>query len=107
MQIEKIMKEKLLESKLRREVKKAGGLAIKFVSPGHAGVYDRIVLMPGGKIWFVELKSTGEDLSPLQKIFKKQMNHLNFRNLMIDTDEKLTAFLDQIRPRDQRTIKGL
>lgn len=88
--------EKRLESKLRREVKRMGGMAIKFVSPGHAGVFDRIVLMPEGKICFVELKSTGQKLSPLQQIFKNQMSNLSFATMVIDSDEKLDWFLNDM-----------
>jgi hypothetical protein len=90
------MGEKLLESKLRREVKKMGGMAIKFVSPGHAGVADRIVIMPGGLIWFVELKSEGKKLSPLQKIFKTQMEDLKCRYWLVDCPEMLAECLHEI-----------
>ena len=55
--------EKYLEKKLREEVRKAGGLAIKFTSPYFTGMPDRLVLMPKGRIWFVEVKSTGKRLS--------------------------------------------
>lgn len=47
------MREKIIEHKLLMEVKKIGGLALKFVSPGFDGVPDRIVLLHGGKIGFV------------------------------------------------------
>ena len=51
--------EKDIEKRLVREVKKLGGLCLKWVSPGNSGVPDRIVLMPGGKAIFVELKRPG------------------------------------------------
>ena len=54
------MLESVIESRLRQEAKKRGGMALKFVSPGMNGVPDRIVLMPGGKMAFVELKAPGE-----------------------------------------------
>ena len=54
------MNEKLLEKKLREEVKKLGGLALKFTSSTYTGMPDRIVLMPKGKVYFVELKTTGQ-----------------------------------------------
>lgn len=91
------MSEKNLERKLREEVKKLGGMALKFISPGHAGVSDRIVLMPGGRIWFVELKQKGKKLNPLQEIFKKQTDKLKFRNLMIDDKTSLDLFLHEIK----------
>ena len=51
--------EKKIEQKLVREVKKKGGIAPKWVSPGFAGIPDRIVLLPKGKIAFVEVKAPG------------------------------------------------
>jgi hypothetical protein len=59
-------------------------------------VYDRLVLMPGGRQWFVELKSSGGKLSRLQEIFRRQMNSLQFANCVIDTEEKLHEFLTEI-----------
>ncbi len=50
-------RENLIEKHLVAEVKKAGGVAFKFVSPGRRSVPDRIVLLPGGRIIFVECKS--------------------------------------------------
>ena len=54
------MNEKDIESRFRKAVKDAGGLALKFVSPGYSGVPDRIVLMPRGMMCFVELKAPGK-----------------------------------------------
>ncbi|TGE33346.1 VRR-NUC domain-containing protein [Desulfosporosinus sp. Sb-LF] len=60
------MLERQIEQKLRLAVKAKGGLALKFVSPGTAGVPDRIVLAPDGRVFFVELKAPGGILSPKQ-----------------------------------------
>lgn len=54
------MREKVIERKLVQAVKSAGGVAPKFVSPGFDGMPDRIVLLPGGHLGFVEVKATGE-----------------------------------------------
>ena len=59
--------EKRVEALLVSGVKQMGGVAYKFVSPGNSGVPDRIILMPGGKIYFVELKREGGQLTNLQK----------------------------------------
>ena len=48
--------EKEIEAKLVDVVKRHGGMCLKWVCPGWAGVPDRIVLLPGGKVIFVELK---------------------------------------------------
>ena len=61
------MLESVIESRLRQEAKKRGGMALKFVSPGMNGVPDRIVLMPGGKMAFVELKAPGKAPRALQE----------------------------------------
>ena len=53
------MRESIVEKKFAAEVKKRGGLAVKFVSPGFNGVPDRLVLFPGGRMAFVELKAPG------------------------------------------------
>jgi hypothetical protein len=92
------MREKIIEEKLRTEVKKLGGTALKFTSPSHSGVFDRIVLMPAGKVWFVELKKPGKDLSPLQKVFRKELDRLQQSYRVIDDMEKLHEFLSEIKP---------
>lgn len=60
------MKESELEARFVRGVKSLGGAAYKFVSPGNVGVPDRLVILPGGIVAFVELKAEGGRLSPMQ-----------------------------------------
>mgnify|MGYP001603998362 CR=1 FL=1 len=57
------MRESGIEKRLKKEIEKIGGKALKFVSPGVIGVPDRIVLLPHGKIIFVELKAPGKKRS--------------------------------------------
>lgn len=57
------MKESEIEARLVRGVKALGGVAYKFVSPGNVGVPDRLVVLPGGRVIFVELKAEGGRLS--------------------------------------------
>lgn len=61
------MKEKQVEEKLRQAIKTMGGIAYKFTSPGNIGVPDRIILLPGGRVWFVELKADAGRLTPNQE----------------------------------------
>lgn len=56
-----MVSEKSIEQKLRTETKKMGGWAVKFSSPGLDGMPDRLVLFPGGKLGFVELKAPKKD----------------------------------------------
>jgi hypothetical protein len=68
--------EKQIEAHLVSQVKKLGGVAYKFTSPAHRGVADRVVCLPDGSTWFVELKAPGGRLSPLQRHFQSEMARL-------------------------------
>ena len=70
------MKEREIETLLREGIKKMGGRAYKWVSPGNAGVPDRIVILPGGRIVFVELKQESGRLTRLQKVQQEQLTRL-------------------------------
>ena len=91
------MREKTIESKLVKAVRNMGGLAPKFVSPGLDGVPDRLVLLPGGKIAFIELKAPGKTLRPLQVKRKRQLEELGFLVYCIDSPEQIGEILNEIR----------
>lgn len=91
------MREKYIETKLVKAVKSMDGLALKFVSPGFDGVPDRLVLLPGGKIAFIELKAPGETLRPLQVRRKRQLEGLGFLVYCIDGPEQIGGILDEIQ----------
>ena len=78
------MREKTIEAKLVKAVRIMGGLAPKFISPGFDGVPDRLVLLPKGKIAFIELKAPGKALRPLQIRRKQQLEALGFPVYRID-----------------------
>ncbi len=61
------MNEKMIEARLRDGVKALGGVAYKWVSPGNAGVPDRIVVLPGGAVHFIELKRESGKPTRMQK----------------------------------------
>lgn len=90
------MREKMIEDKLKKEVKEKGGLCLKFVSPGFDGVPDRIILMPGGIMAFAELKAPGKNLRPLQERRKRQLESLGFLVFCIDDTECIGGVLDAI-----------
>lgn len=92
-----ILKESTIERKLVTEVKKRGGLAVKFVSPGFDGVPDRLVLFPGGVLAFVELKAPGKSLRSLQELRARQLTALGFRVYRIDSKEMIGGVLDAIQ----------
>ena len=90
------MRERQIEARLKKEVKRIGGLALKLVSPGMAGVPDRIVLLPGGASLFVELKAPGKKLRPLQIKRKEQLESLGFKVYVIDSYKGVEAFLQEV-----------
>ena len=71
--------EREIELKLRKVVEAHGGLCVKWVCPGWAGVPDRLILLPGGILMFVELKrpKCGK-VSPLQRWWQRKLSHLGF-----------------------------
>jgi len=90
------MLEKEIEAKLRTKIDQIGGWALKFASPGTAGVPDRIVLLPYGELVFVELKAPGRQLRPLQLKRKRQLEGLGFKVYVVDSNKALDRFLQEV-----------
>lgn len=90
------MRENVIEKQLAMAVKKMGGMAVKFVSPGLDGVPDRIVLLPNKKMAFVELKAPGKKPRPLQEKRRRQLEALGFPVYVIDGAEQIGGVLDEI-----------
>ena len=90
------MKEKQLENKLRMAIKKAGGIAPKFVSPGFDGMPDRLILLPDGIIAFVELKAPGKKPRPLQLARHRLLRSLGFRVYVFDSEEQIGELLNEL-----------
>ena len=91
------MRENEIEAKLVKAVKAHGGVCWKFVSPGTAGVPDRIVLMPSGRIAFVEVKAPGEKPRPLQRVRIKLLRRLGFKVYVLDGAEQIGGIIDEIQ----------
>lgn len=90
------MREKNIEQSLVKAVKKKGGLALKFISPGLSGVPDRILLMPDGKLGFIELKAPGKKLRVLQEKRKRQLEALGFLVFCLDNTEEIEVMINAI-----------
>jgi len=84
-----------IERYLVRRTVEHGGIAYKWVSPGHVGVADRIVLLPGGVVWFAELKTAKGRLSPWQKMFAADMRRMGMNYAVLRSKEEVDQwFLD-------------
>ena len=91
------MREKTIEQHLVKAVKNSGGIAPKLVSPGFDGMPDRLVLLPGGKIGFVEVKAPGKEPRALQVARHGLLRRLGFKVYVLDAPEQIGGILDEIR----------
>ena len=91
------MREKTIEQKFRAAVKAAGGLAVKFTSPGFDGVPDRLALLPGGRVAFVEVKATGKKPRSLQLARHRLFRHFGFKVYVLDDESQIGGMIDEIR----------
>lgn len=91
--------ESTVERYLIRRVKELGGKALKFVSPGTAGVADRLVLLPHGVAFFVEVKRLGEFPAPLQTKFAKDCTEMGHYAFWVDTQEGVDKLLSGMKDR--------
>ena len=91
------MREKLIEQKLVKAVKALNGMRPKLVSPGTDGMPDRMVLLPDGKLSFVEVKAPGEKPRPLQIRRHEQLRQLGFRVAVLDDPEQIPSILEETR----------
>ena len=87
--------ERIVERHLKRRVEALGGAAMKFVSPGRSGVSDRIVVLPGGEIWFVELKQKGGRLTVLQQHFAEMIQSLGANYICLWSKEEVDTWISK------------
>ena len=90
------MLESTIEGYLRDEIKKLGGKAFKWVSPGTRGVPDRIVVLPGGRIFFIELKAPGKKSTLLQTRVQDKLRQLGCIVLVIDSKDRVKDFIKSL-----------
>lgn len=90
------MREKTLERKLVEAVKEMGGIAPKFISPGFDGMPDRLVLLPLGRIAFLEAKRHGEKPRPLQEARHGMLRRLGFQVYVLDDAAQISEILKQM-----------
>lgn len=91
------MKESVIEARLRRAVERAGGRCLKWVSPGHTGVPDRIILMPGGRVFFAETKAPGQRERARQEYVQRRLREFGFTVFSsVDSAERIAEVLQEI-----------
>lgn len=90
-------REKDIEQYLVREVKKMGGRAYKFTSPGNSGVPDRIVILPKIQPIFVELKAGYGKLSRIQEVQISRLRELRQDVRVLYGMDQVRKFLEECR----------
>ena len=90
------LRERDIEQKLVKAVKTAGGICPKLVSPGTDGMPDRIMLLPGGRIGFAEVKAPGKNPRPLQVKRHEQLRSLGFPVFILDDPEQILGILGEV-----------
>lgn len=91
------MRERSIERHLVKETEKRGGIAPKLVSPGTDGMPDRLVILPGCGVAFVELKAPGEKPRPIQRKRIRDLVGLGCSVYVVDSKERVVEVLDEIQ----------
>ena len=94
------MREKRIEQKLMMEVRRCGVMALKFVSPSYSGMPDRLILLPDGKVAFVEVKAPGKKPRPLQIKRHEMLRKLGFRVFVLDAASDILMILKEVMEGD-------
>lgn len=94
------MIENTVEGYLRKKVRAVRGKCYKFVCPGHVGAPDRICIFPHGRVYFIETKAPGGKPRPTQLMFHRELAELGVTVRVIDTREKVRAFIEEVMQSD-------
>lgn len=88
--------EKVLEAELRERCKALGWMCIKLTSQYQRGLPDRLILMPGGRVCFAEIKTTGKKPTALQRVTHERLRALGYRVEVVDTTESLDNLIVEL-----------
>lgn len=91
------MREKDVEQHLIDQAERQGGTAIKLTSPGRAGLPDRIVMLPGGRIAFVEVKRPGQRARPLQEHWLRVFQRYGFLARTVSTPSEAEELIRDLQ----------
>jgi hypothetical protein len=89
--------EKYIERRLVDQINSLGGMCIKLLSDYMVGLPDRMCLLPGGRIYFVELKSTGKKPRRIQSYIHAVIRGLGFPVLVIDSEEGVEDLISHLK----------
>lgn len=89
-------RERDIEKWLRQKIEQMGGIALKFTSPGNDGVPDRIAILPGGRVWFIELKTTGEKPRAIQEWQIERLRKLGCNVAVIAGMEQARSWIREV-----------
>ena len=90
------MREKLIEQKLVNEIKAKKGLCLKMTCPGFIGMPDRLILLPKGRLGFVEVKRKEQKPRPIQLSRHRLLKRLGFRVFVLDDEQQINKIIDDI-----------
>ena len=88
--------EKAVEAYLRQRVKAAGGIALKLVCPGWTGVPDRLIVLPGVRVYFAETKDLGKKPRLKQQLMHERLRALGFQVFVPDSKDAVDSMLEEI-----------
>lgn len=94
--------ERKIEQKLVQQIKKNKGMALKLVSPGCAGVPDRLILFFPGKCAFVEVKEKGKKPRKLQLKRHEQLRQMGFKVFVLDDEEQIEGIINEITDKGEK-----
>ena len=92
-----LRRERDIEKRFKKAVAKAGGVSYKWSSPGRRGVPDQVVLFPGGKVGFVEIKRPGGQATRLQAYVGEALVELGFVWVVVSCDNEIDSAIKKIK----------
>jgi hypothetical protein len=90
------MRESALEQRFNRKVQQRGGQSYKICPEYCAGIPDRMVLMPGGRLYLVELKADDGALRPIQRVWHERARELGTTVVVLQGNAEVDAWLESI-----------
>jgi len=90
------MLEKDIEKKLVIKAKKMGCIPVKLLSANYNGLPDRLILAPGERVAFIELKAPGQMPRKIQLKRHNEIRTLGFKVYVVDDVDQIAEVLDEI-----------